>query len=222
VHGRHRIGEAGEGRHDNEFGREGSRQIIIEPDPAATEALSPCAALLDEVTHFSDAGLQMLGERLATEIDSPDNVTPLAAEALVLELLARASRLRREEATGRVPPAWLSRARDMLEDRFADSIGAADVAAEVGTHPAYLARLFTRYYGVPIGDYVRQIRIRSAASQLASNRKSLTRIALENGFCDQSHLTRSFKRYTGMTPLQYRRAHGHAGTDRGAGTEPIH
>ena len=203
------LAKPGGERHDDEFGRDGSRQIVIEPDPAA-DTLSPCGLLLDEVRHFRDAGLQLLAQRLSAEIDDPDDVTPLAAEALVLEVLGRASRTFHVRAASGAPPAWLCRARELLEDRFTERISAAEIAAELGAHPAYLARLFTRYYGAPMGDYVRQLRIRSAAAQLVSGRTSLTRIALENGFCDQSHFTRSFKRQIGMTPHQYRRAHQRA------------
>jgi AraC family transcriptional regulator len=198
---------AGE-RHDDEFGQDGSGQVIIEPDPTAAEALSPCTGLLDEVWHFTDASVQSLGERLSAELDNPDDVTPLAAEALVLEIIGRVTRTFRVKAMKGVPPRWLSRAREMLEDRFAERISAVEIAAELGTHPAYLARLFTHFYGMPIGDYVRQLRIQSAAAQLAGETKSLARIAIETGFYDQSHFTRAFKLQMGLTPHQYRLAHG--------------
>jgi AraC-like DNA-binding protein len=34
-------------------------------------------------------------------------------------------------------------------------------------------------------------------------------MALETGFADQAHLTREFRRYSGMTPSQFRLGVGH-------------
>ena len=45
---------------------------------------------------------------------------------------------------------------------------------------------------------------RWASEQLALAKRSLATIAVEAGFCDQSHFNRTFQRFTGMAPGQYR------------------
>ena len=52
--------------------------------------------------------------------------------------------------------------------------------------------------------YVRHVRIEFARRELAASSASLSAIAAAAGFCDQSHFSRLFKRYTGLTPAEYR------------------
>jgi len=50
------------------------------------------------------------------------------------------------------------------------------------------------------------VRIEFARRELAGSSASLSAIAAEAGFCDQSHFSRLFKQYTGVTPAEYRLA----------------
>jgi AraC-like DNA-binding protein len=45
---------------------------------------------------------------------------------------------------------------------------------------------------------------------MADSRASLGQIALDAGFSDQAHFSNAFRRSTGMTPTQWRRARGNA------------
>jgi AraC family transcriptional regulator len=102
-----------------------------------------------------------------------------------------------------VPP-WLARARGYVQARFAESFSVADIAGDVGVHPAHLAREFRRHFGLPIGEYVRRLRLEWAAAQLATTEDAIASIAFAAGFAHQSHFTHAFKRYTGVTPGSYR------------------
>jgi AraC family transcriptional regulator len=57
-----------------------------------------------------------------------------------------------------------------------------------------------------MGEYARRLRISCAAEALCETENSLSAIAAQAGFADQSHLGRIFKATTGMTPLQFRNA----------------
>ena len=105
-------------------------------------------------------------------------------------------------------PRWVSRVAEMLRVRFATPPSHAELAAEVGVHPVYLASGFRRFRGRTIGDEVRRLRIESTSRQLLRSDVSIAAIAAAAGYSDQSHFTRSFKRATGLTPAEFRRAHG--------------
>jgi AraC family transcriptional regulator len=146
--------------------------------------------------------LTWLAARLFREYRDDLAGPPIALEALVCEMLALArgsARLRERQR-----PAWLSRAIDLLQSEFRQSLRISQVAAEVGTHPTHLSRVFRDRMGLPIGDYVHRLRVRHAGEELCRPGARLADVAVSAGFADQSHLTRVFKRVTGVTPAAFR------------------
>ncbi len=193
--------------HGNQFERAGADVLTVQPDPARAELLEPFAGVLSEVNHMRDLGVASVARRAAGELRTPDSVTPLAVEGLVLELLALAARLRKASTIGaeRRPPRWLAEARALLHDRYRENLRLGDIATAVGVHPVHLARVFRLSYGMPVGSYARGLRLTWAAGRLRDSGDSIAQIALEAGFFDQSHFTRAFKQHFGRTPLAYRR-----------------
>jgi AraC family transcriptional regulator len=193
---------AGE-RHANFIGNGGAHVVVVQPDPARAELLRPFAGFLDRATHRNHPGMAERASRLALEIDQADDLSPLAAEGVVLEMLATLARV--EAADVRRPPRWLLRAQELLHASFHDAIRTSEVADAVGVHPAHLARAFRNHFRLSLGSYVRALRLDWAARELTRSEASLTAVALAAGFADQSHFTRFFKRHTGLTPNAYRR-----------------
>ena len=79
-----------------------------------------------------------------------------------------------------------------------------EVARAAGRHEVHVAREFRRFYGMSIGDYLREMRLDSAALQLSDRRADISQVALECGFSSHSHLCRAFKLRFGVTPSQFR------------------
>ena len=96
----------------------------------------------------------------------------------------------------------LSPARDYLVDNYAENISLQDLARITNLSPFHFTRVFTRWFGMPPHAYQTQIRVLRAKGLLEQGR-SIADIALRTGFADQSHLSRHFKRLTGVTPGQY-------------------
>jgi AraC family transcriptional regulator len=96
-------------------------------------------------------------------------------------------------------------ARELLHAHFAESIETRQIAAELEVHPVYLARAFRRHLGCSLTEYRRRLQLSMAARLLAASREPLAWIALRCGFSDQSHMTRAFRAYFGLTPGRYRR-----------------
>jgi AraC family transcriptional regulator len=197
---------AGE-KHGNRMEKAGARVLVVQPDPAREELLRPVRWLIDRVHNLRQSAVADLAWRLAGELRARDSAASLAIEAGVLEMLAVAARQRDVERNGGRFPAWLCRAREMVEDRFTEGVRIGEVASEVGVHPAHLARVFRQRYGVPIGAYVRRRRLEWAAARLVAGEETLATIAQRSGFADQSHFTRAFCAWSGRTPAVYRREH---------------
>ena len=97
------------------------------------------------------------------------------------------------------------RARDLIAGRYRDDLTAADLAAATGRSRFAVHRAFTHVYGMPPSDYQRQLRLREARALIAAG-TPISEAAVLAGFADQSHLSRWFVRYYGVTPGRYQRA----------------
>jgi AraC family transcriptional regulator len=151
--------------------------------------------------HVRAAAATSICCRIAAELRAGDESWPLAAEGLVLQLLSMVGRAEMR------PPrraGWLHEARDLLHERAPHAATLSELAAAVGVHPVHLARSFRREYGLTVGAYARGLRLEWAAARLTDAHASLAEIAAEAGFADQSHFTRAFRAYAGVTPGRYR------------------
>jgi AraC family transcriptional regulator len=180
------------------------RTFSVELAPRWVERVREYPTVVDTPAAFEGGELLWLASRLYREFLLEDAVSPLAVEGLALEILAEASR-RRAHVLERSPPRWLREARELLQERFTESLSLDDVAEAVGVHPAHLARVFRQQYRCTVGDYVRQRRIDFACRALATSDIPLGEIAIAAGFSDQSHFSRIFKRLMGLTPGEFRR-----------------
>lgn len=199
-----RIEPAGE-PHGNLFGSTGAQVLVVQPDPARDELLEPLGGLLEKTHHLRDVAVTSLARKAVVELAAADTAAPLALEGLVLELLAAATRAGAPNApTERRPPGWLAQTRALLNDRWSEQLRVADIAATVGVHPVHLTRTFRVHYGLPVGEYLRVLRLDWAATRLAATDDPIADIASHAGFYDQSHFTRNFKHRFGLTPTAYR------------------
>ncbi|WP_336206747.1 AraC family transcriptional regulator [Nonomuraea sp. LPB2021202275-12-8] len=80
-----------------------------------------------------------------------------------------------------------------------------ELAAAAGATPFALLRSFQRAYGLPPHAYLTQLRVRHAR-ELLERGVPAAAAAVSVGFCDQSHLSRHFRRIVGATPGAYQRA----------------
>lgn len=198
-----------EERHVDRFEARGAHMLVVEPDAdeggeRLERLLEPCGAVLEQINHYRDGNIIQMGWRIYREIQDPDTISCLAVSGLVLEMLARAARSHKAPISENRPPAWLVQTREYLHAHFNGSFQIADVAEAVGVHPVHLARTFREHYGTSPSSYLRRLRVNWVAAQLEQSDKPLSYLAEHAGFADQSHLTRLFKRQTGVTPGQYR------------------
>jgi AraC-like DNA-binding protein len=101
------------------------------------------------------------------------------------------------------------RAEEYLRANFREKISLDQLAAEAGLSKYHLVRLFEKTLQTSPHAYQTMLRINFAKEELRRRRAaSITAIAQEAGFYDQSHFVKAFKQYSGTTPIGYRRAMG--------------
>ncbi len=77
-----------------------------------------------------------------------------------------------------------------------------EMAEDVKISPYHMIRKFKKAFGLTPHQFQIQCKVRKA-QQLLETGKSISEVALQAGFCDQSHLDRCFQKIVGMTPVQY-------------------
>lgn len=107
-------------------------------------------------------------------------------------------------SVGKERPA-VSKAKEYMESHFDEIVSLSKLAGVVSLSPYYFARAFEAETGLPPHTYLEGVRIRRARTCLDEG-ETIASAALSVGYSDQSHLTRRFKRFTGVTPGQYIRA----------------
>jgi len=181
------------------------RHFLVEIDFKTLETIRDYGARLNEPVLLSGDSSRWLAIRMYKEFTERDEFSSIALESISTELLIAASRGASRKAE-RNPPPWLERVKEFLRENFSEPPCLDDLAKAVNVHPTHLARVFRQFEHCTIGDYVRQARINYARSRILDSNDALVEIALAAGFADQTHFTRSFKRITGMTPMEYRRS----------------
>lgn len=120
----------------------------------------------------------------------------------VYELIAALNKC--DSTPGKIP-FWILRVKDIIQSNPDHPHRVEKLAEEVGTHPVYLTRIFKKYFQKTIIDYLKCVRVQYAIDKMASSNQSLTEIAGNSGFTDQSHFGRIFKDQFQTTPNKFRK-----------------
>ncbi|MEJ8305297.1 AraC family transcriptional regulator [Saccharibacillus sacchari] len=80
----------------------------------------------------------------------------------------------------------------------------SDMAKKTGFNASYFSSLFRKETGWNFGDYVNRLRLDEAKRQLLVTSDSLQEIAARTGFADGSYLSKTFKKYVGITTGAFR------------------
>jgi AraC family transcriptional regulator len=103
-------------------------------------------------------------------------------------------------------PAWQQkRVVEFIETHLAEEISLAALAELAELSLFHFARAFTQSFGVPPHRYHMARRMDRARSLLRKPALSVTQIGIQIGFRESSSFTKAFRRFTGLTPTEYRR-----------------
>jgi AraC-like DNA-binding protein len=150
------------------------------------------------VTHPQcGAQLAALGAGLQRTGGSVESV-PIS-RGLLESLLARSTPLGGARS-GRA--SRLAVVREYLRAHLDEPVQTAALAAISGLTECHLIRSFHLEFGLPPHAYHLRLRL-AVAAELLSKGLSVSTVAYECGFADQSHLSRKFKEVYGLTPVAW-------------------
>jgi AraC family transcriptional regulator len=109
--------------------------------------------------------------------------------------------------TQRLTHRQMQRIREFVEANLETDIRLEMMAGVCGRSTEYFVRVFKATAGVSPYQYVLNLRIERAKALLGIEGASIADVALQCGFSHQEHLTRMFRRFTGVTPGRYRASH---------------
>ena len=150
--------------------------------------------IIEHNTDIKFSILQIYREQLIDDQQSDASIQ--------LSLLSLVSR---QNNSGNKKPGWIHILDQLLHDRWRETITLEELSLAAGVHPITISKHFSRYFSCTLGEYNRKLKTEKAIELIKTSKNSLTDIAYQCGFSDQSHFSRTFKEITGLLPRQYQK-----------------
>ena len=154
-----------------------------------------------KIIHLSERMLQLHKEGLICT--QQGNFA--TASHLVCALISEYLRLIDQPEINNTIPKSVTRAKIFLESHLDQAITMDDVARYAHISLPHLNRLFKLHTQLTPAAYFCNLKMNSATYHLSKSGLELGEIAQRVGFCNLSHFCQFFKRYKGVSPLQYRK-----------------
>jgi AraC-like DNA-binding protein len=111
----------------------------------------------------------------------------------------------KEATKGGLSTRASQRVREYISSHLPYDMPLEDLAAIAEVSMSHFSREFKRSFGVSPHQYIVVKRVERAAQLITTTRHLFSDIALEVGFSDQSHFSRSFRQVLNLTPREFRR-----------------
>lgn len=98
----------------------------------------------------------------------------------------------------------ISSIKNYIQENYSNDLNATHIANKFYLNKGYLSTLFKEKTGIRLTTYIEGIRMERAKDFLRNNVWTVTEIAIETGYSDVNYFSKVFKKYTGMSPRQYR------------------
>jgi AraC family transcriptional regulator len=181
-----------------------SQDPLFDSESGITPTISPRLFFFDQAVW--DTAL-----KLKAEVGNSAPWSRPYAEALSLVLMHELIRLERTTSTtagslrGGLPVWQQKRVMEFIEEHLAEEVSLAALAELADLSLYHFARAFKQSFGAPPHRYHMARRMDHARALLQKPALSVTEIGIETGFRETSSFTRAFRKFTGLTPTEYRR-----------------
>lgn len=195
--------------------RSGDRQVLqervsglvsrVRSDGEATPetAAAYFQSLIVSAHRWLERALRSVGLACEPPVPDPAELSTLAGqpEQVLLEHLGRMMAHYDEQINGAKP---VRRAVAFIHEHLDQGLSLQQVARHVHMNPNYFSEMFKRETGQNYIEYVTGVRMRQAMSLLRETPAKISEVAREVGYEDLKYFNRLFKKFTGLTPSEYR------------------
>lgn len=100
---------------------------------------------------------------------------------------------------------YIKQILSFIQENYGKAISLEDVAAHVNLSGGYLSDYFKTQMGMSFTNYLLQVRMEKAKELLTNTNEKIYRIAEITGYQNSQYFVTVFKKYTGVTPVEYRK-----------------
>ena len=158
--------------------------------------------LLEGSQLIENPKLHLLFAKLYHEFLISDNCSNVSVEVLLLQICEALSNLK--EINAQKIPNWVDGLKELLH-YDTSTLSLNYLSNELKVHPVHISRVASKHLSMSLGEYMRQHKIKKAIPLLLNSNNTLTEIAYQTGFSDQSHFNRVFKSIFNSSPSTYRK-----------------
>lgn len=123
--------------------------------------------------------------------------------AIFAEHLAMKSNQIAVQSANSEPPV-IAKAKQFINDNYAEDITLGQVAAAVHTSQFYFCKIFKKSVGINFTEYVSRLRTEKAKNLLLNPNLRVSEIAYAVGFQSLTHFNRVFRDIVGSSPTEFR------------------
>ena len=156
--------------------------------------------LVCQIGHALTANLQVDG--VGSRFYADSMATALAAHLLQHYSTRKHHFREHEDGLSKVK---LRQAIEYINTHLGENLSLVAIATKLGMSQYYFCRLFKRSTGITPHQYLIQQRVERAKQLLKQPELTVTHVAIECGFANQSHLAKQLRQHTGLTPKQFRK-----------------
>lgn len=97
------------------------------------------------------------------------------------------------------------KAQDYIEDNTGKKITVDELCMQFAVQRRTFQRRFKKSTGNSVSEYIQRVKVEAAKKQLETARKTINEIVFEVGYNDINAFREVFRKYTGMSPIEYRK-----------------
>ena len=99
----------------------------------------------------------------------------------------------------------IDKAKIIIRENLLKGITAEDVASKINMSYSWFRKLFKDYTRVSPAHYIQELKIQEAKQLLSGSDSNIKEVSYYLGFYDIAYFSKVFKKYTGFTPIEYKK-----------------